>query len=81
MRTLVGCVFFHKGVIMQITINGEKKTIEQEQTISQILDMLRVPRAGTAVAINGAIVSRDRHERHVVADGDRIDILRPIGGG
>lgn len=66
---------------MKITINGEQKTIEQERTISQVLDMLRVPRAGTAVAINGAIIPRDRHESHVVAEGDRIDILRPIGGG
>ncbi|MBN1282779.1 MAG: sulfur carrier protein ThiS [Proteobacteria bacterium] len=66
---------------MQIIVNNEQRTIDEGRTIAQMLDMLRVPRAGTAVAINGSIVPRDEHERCAVCDGDRIDILRPIGGG
>jgi sulfur carrier protein len=66
---------------MNVTINGERKTIEAERTVSQLLDRLGVQPIGTAVAINGAIVPRDEHDARVIADGDIVDILRPIGGG
>jgi len=66
---------------MQITINGRLKRIGGARTISRLLEELRIPKPGTAVAQNGAIIPGDRHETQLVAEGDRIDILRPIGGG
>jgi len=66
---------------MKVIVNGEQKVLDGEQTIAQILEMLCVPQPGTAVAINGAIVPRNEHDGRAISDGDRIDILRPIGGG
>jgi len=66
---------------MKVMINGEERMLEENRVIADLLDMLCVPRPGTAVAINGAIVPRNEHDVRTISDGDRIDILRPIGGG
>ena len=66
---------------MKFIINGKEQEGSAELAIAQLLEQLGIPRAGTAVAINGAIVPRDEHEGREILDGDRIDILRAIGGG
>ncbi len=66
---------------MKIILNGKETEFSKEMIVAQLLDHLNMPRQVTAVAVNGAIVPRDRHEMHAIADGDKIDILRAIGGG
>jgi sulfur carrier protein len=38
-------------------------------------------RKGVAVALNGRVVRRDDWERTLVADGDRVEIVRAFPGG
>jgi thiamine biosynthesis protein ThiS len=66
---------------MKVTINGEGRTMDEGGTISQLLERLGVSPAGTAVAVNGTIVPRDDHDARTIAEGDAVEILRPIGGG
>jgi len=66
---------------MKIIVNGEERTVEPGTTISALLSELHIPRAGTAVAIGDAIVSRDEHDRRQVLEGERVEIIRAIGGG
>ncbi|MFA5811536.1 MAG: sulfur carrier protein ThiS [bacterium] len=66
---------------MKIILNGKEHELNIEMPLTQLLHQLDVPRAGTAVAINGAIVPRDRHDTHKLVERDRVDILRAIGGG
>jgi thiamine biosynthesis protein ThiS len=42
---------------------------------------LEISRPGTAVAINGEILPKDIFDDHALAEGDKVDILRAIGGG
>lgn len=67
--------------MMQITINGCGHELEQDMTIADLLEMLLVARPGTAVAVNETIVPRDEHERRRIVAGDRVEIVRAIGGG
>jgi sulfur carrier protein len=64
----------------KITING-KVTTTTAETIDALLKELSVPREGLAVAVNFEIVPRSHHEKHVLNEGDVIEIIRPIGGG
>lgn len=66
---------------MKIIVNGEESTIERGTTIAALLHKLDIPAAGTAVAIGDAIVSRDEHGTRQVAEGERVEIIRAIGGG
>ncbi|MFH1829171.1 MAG: sulfur carrier protein ThiS [Pseudomonadota bacterium] len=65
----------------QIILNGNEREIADSTTLSNLLDELGIPIAGTAVAVNGTIVSRENHETHIVEFGDKVDVIRAIGGG
>lgn len=64
-----------------ILLNGKEHAIDAELSLAELLEAIAAPQAGTAVAVNGAIVPRERHAEHVVRAGDRVEIVRAIGGG
>ncbi len=66
---------------MKVMINGKPETIEQGETISKLLRRLDIPIAGTAVAIGDAIVPRGEHDTRPLIEGERVEIIRAIGGG
>lgn len=66
---------------MKIKLNGKETEVKSEITISQLLEEISVPKAGTAVAINTEIIKRDEMENRIIRDGEEIEILRAIGGG
>jgi sulfur carrier protein len=66
---------------MKVIVNGTHHEIEDETTVASLLEHLDIPSPGTAVAIDGAIVSRDLHATHKLSCGDDIVIIRAIGGG
>ena len=67
--------------MISITLNGESRKIAEAKTVAELLDDLDIPTAGTAVAVNGVVVPHDRHGTLTIAGGERVDVLRPIGGG
>ena len=64
-----------------INLNGEQHEIAETRTVAELLEELGIPSAGTAVAVDGAVVPQDRHSSFTIAGGERVDVLRPIGGG
>ncbi|MBT9462397.1 sulfur carrier protein ThiS [Hydrogenophaga sp.] len=65
---------------MNVFINQETRELPAGATLA---DALRVcdPPAVFAAAVNLQFVPRTRYEQHVLADGDRIEIIAPITGG
>ncbi len=66
---------------MQITVNGEPKSLEQGETLAGLLERLELAGKRIAVERNEAIVPRARHAETVLEDGDKIEIIHAIGGG
>lgn len=64
-----------------IILNGTEREIAGDLTIADLMSQLEISAAGTAIAVNGEIVSREFFESHVIEDGDSVDMLRAIGGG
>ncbi len=66
----------------RIVVNGEAAALTAE-TVVELLQSAGVdPQArGVAVAVNGTVVPRRDWARQVLADGDRIEIVRPFAGG
>lgn len=67
---------------MRLFINSEIENIN-EPTIS-VADLLRIKNissAGTAVAVNGALVTRGKWETVTLNDGDKINIISAAYGG
>lgn len=66
---------------MDITLNGEARTLPAALTVSGLLKTEQLAERRVAVEVNGEIVPRSRHGEHVLNDGDRIEIVHALGGG
>ncbi|HMC12268.1 MAG TPA: sulfur carrier protein ThiS [Pirellulaceae bacterium] len=49
--------------------------------MADLLQQLRIPLRGLAVEVNLQVVPRARHAEHLLADGDRLEIVSLVGGG
>ncbi|TAM59656.1 sulfur carrier protein ThiS [bacterium] len=67
--------------VPSIQVNGEALALEREVTLGELLTLLGVPREGSAVALNDAVVSKGRIDAQPVRPGDRIEIIRAVAGG
>jgi sulfur carrier protein len=65
---------------MEVILNGDKLTLDQPCTVSELLDKLELS-GRIAVELNHQIVPRSEFANRIISDGDRIEIVRAIGGG
>ena len=66
---------------MLVTVNGENRDIPDQTTASQLLDLLGLGEERLAMEVNQDIVPRSSFTEHTFSEGDRIEIVRAIGGG
>ena len=66
---------------MNIIVNGMERVVTSQKTIAEILRECNIARHGIAVAVNEEIVPHTTHETHILTEGDRVEIIRAIGGG
>ena len=66
---------------MIITINGTIRELDQELSITELLQDLDLPPDGIAVALNGSVVLRKEHPKTILQENDTIEIIRAVAGG
>ena len=66
---------------MKVILNGKSHEILTNATIQKLLEQINIPKAGTAVAVNGSIVIQSNFETHALNENDRVEIIRAVGGG
>ena len=66
---------------MNVTVNGKPMELPEGLTIDALLARLKVQREYTAVALNREVASKTRYADTVLKDGDKVEIVRPMGGG
>jgi sulfur carrier protein len=66
---------------MVVTINGKPMDLPEGLTIEDLLVRLAVPRQFTAVALNREITPKASYGTAVLHEGDKVEIVRPMGGG
>ena len=66
---------------MQIELNGEPHVIADDATVAFLIERLALAGRRLAVEVNEEVVPRGRHAEHVLASGDRVEIVHAIGGG
>ena len=66
---------------MQLIINGDIKNIEDNITLYQIIEDLKIQDKVMAAAINMDIVKKDDWDSFVPKDGDKLELLQFVGGG
>lgn len=66
---------------MEILVNGEKRDVDAGKTVEQLLTDLALEPRATVVERNGEIVERAQFPQEKLAEGDRLELVRFVGGG
>lgn len=65
---------------MRVLVNGEARVLAGTATVAELLDRLGL-RGRLAVELNHRLLPRSRWPEQPLAEGDRIEVVRAIGGG
>jgi sulfur carrier protein len=66
---------------IRIVVNGKDMDVAEGLSVEALLAQLGVKRQYTAVAVNRDITPRSAYGVTVLRAGDRVEIVRPMGGG
>jgi sulfur carrier protein len=66
---------------MTVTVNGERRELDEGTTVAALVAGLGTGGRGVAVAVNQEIVSRSRWEGTPLSPGDRVEVLGAARGG
>ena len=66
---------------IEITVNGETRSVSAQTTVEGLLDLLEMPRERIAVERNRRVVRRAAWGETVLAEGDQLEIVHFVGGG
>ena len=67
--------------MIRVTINGEEREFPDEAPLSEYVSSLGVNPKMIAIAYNGEVLRRDEWDEITLSDGDRLEVVRAVGGG
>ena len=65
----------------RIELNGAPHQLEVATSVAVLLAAQGYADRAVAVEINREIVPRSQHAQRLIQDGDRVEIVRAMGGG
>ena len=68
-------------MLMKIVVNGKEHEVADGLSVDGLLTHLGVKREFTAVAVNREITLKRAYAATLLNEGDRVEIVRPMGGG
>jgi sulfur carrier protein len=66
---------------MKISLNGESVDTREAKTIGELIDRYQLPPQSILVEHNGLAVHRHEWSERILAEGDRIELIRVVAGG
>jgi sulfur carrier protein len=66
---------------MNISLNGEKKTVPDNITVIGLLEFLNIQHQRVAVELNMKIVKKDKYGVTSIREGDSLEVVSFMGGG
>ena len=67
--------------MLSIVVNGSARVCGNGTTVADLIRELALEGKRIAVERNGEIVPRSRHTATPLVTGDRIEVVRAVGGG
>lgn len=67
--------------MLTLHVNGEMRSLQGETALPAFLADLEIDVRRIAIAHNGTVLHREDWPSVVLRDGDRLEIVRMIGGG
>lgn len=66
---------------MTLTVNGETRELPDHASVQDLIAELGLNDAVCAAEVNRSVVPRSTRERHILQDGDVVEIVTLVGGG
>ncbi len=66
---------------LEIVVNGEPYVLAAHDTVATLILTLGLGEQRVAVAVNREVVPRSEFPKRALGNGDRVEILRAVGGG
>jgi sulfur carrier protein len=66
---------------MEIELNGAPHVVAENQNVQELIASLELTNKSLAVAINREVVPRHKWQERMLQPGERVDIVKAIGGG
>ena len=66
---------------MRLQLNGELRETPELGTLADLATWLALPAYGSAIELNGEVVRRAEHGATPLREGDRLEVVRLVGGG
>ena len=69
------------NIMIVIELNGESHSVEHTHTVQDLINALSLTNQALAIAVNREVVPRAQWATHRFSEGDKVDVVRAIGGG
>ncbi len=66
---------------MRLNINGEFRDTPPLANLADLAAWLDLPAFGSAIELNGVVIRRAEHPATTLKEGDRLEVVRLVGGG
>lgn len=66
---------------MKITCNGEQRAVDEDISLNDLVLSLELNPQTLVAEVNGTIVEHPKFPDQVLRDGDKIELIRFVGGG
>lgn len=66
---------------MRLHLNGDLRDTPDLATVADLAQWLGLPAFGSAVELNGEVIRRADHHATPLKEGDRLEVVRLVGGG
>lgn len=67
--------------MISVSINGAARDFPQAVSVAELIQDMGLGGKRIALERNGEIVPRSQFEQHMLADGDKLEIVVAVGGG
>jgi sulfur carrier protein len=68
-------------MMMVIELNGEPREVGDGECVQDLIEALSLTNQALAIAVNREVVPRAKWREYRFSVGDKVDIVRAIGGG
>ena len=67
--------------VAKIQLNGDPYEINNGTNLNELLDTLKIKKNKVAIEVNGEIVEKNKYPNLILNKGDKVEIVKFIGGG
>ena len=67
--------------VAKIQLNGDPYEIYNGSSLNELLNTLKIKKNKVAIEVNGEIVEKKKYSNLILRKGDKVEIVKFIGGG